>query len=57
MMVFDYLNENKCQLPLFWTGNWYLNKYLDLMNINRTIFINRGICIEHQEDKFIFYDR
>ena len=46
-----------CQLPTQWTGNWYQNKDLDLLSINRTTFINRGTCIEHKEDKFVFYDR
>ena len=50
-------NNNHCQLPIQWSGNWYQNKDVDLMSINRTHFISRGACIEQKEDKFVFYDR
>ena len=47
----------KCQLPNQWAGNWYQNKDIDILSINQTNFINRGICVEQKEDKFIFYDK
>lgn len=45
-----------CHLPLNWSGKWYQSKDSDLLQINRTNFINRGSCIEHMQDKFIFYE-
>jgi len=49
--------NKKCQLPVQWTGgNWYQGNK-DYLNINRTNFINHGICIEQKEDKYIFYNR
>lgn len=49
-------NNNNCQLPVQWLGVWYQNKDVDLMHINQTSFLNRGTCIEHKEDKYMFFD-
>jgi hypothetical protein len=45
-----------CYLPNTWYGKWYQGKDIELTNINRTHFLNRGTCIEQRQDKFIFYD-
>jgi hypothetical protein len=57
ILFVESINNNHCQLPIQWSGNWYQNKDVDLMSINRTHFISRGACIEQKEDKFVFYDR
>ncbi len=49
--------DSLCQLPVHWSGKWYQSKDSDLLSINRTNFINRGSCIEHRQDKYIFYER
>jgi hypothetical protein len=45
-----------CKLPQQWSGKWYMGKDTDLMTIDKTTFINKGICIENKEDKFLFYE-
>jgi hypothetical protein len=52
----SYEIEAICHLPSNWSGKWYQSKDSDLLNITRTSFINRGTCIEHKQDKYIFYE-
>ncbi|CAF0712059.1 unnamed protein product [Brachionus calyciflorus] len=55
-LIFINKIYSSCHLPHQWTGKWYQSKDIDLLSINRTNFINRGVCIEHKQDKFMFYE-
>lgn len=46
-----------CNLPQQWSGKWFQSKEMDLMSINRTSFLNRGLCLDQKQDKFLFYER
>ena len=56
--IFILINhvESLCHLPTNWSGKWYQSKDSDLLQINKTNFINRGSCIEHKQDKYLFYE-
>lgn len=47
---------NACLLPSDWHGYWYQQKYSNLATINRTNFLNKGICLYHKQDKYLFYE-
>ncbi|RNA21621.1 hypothetical protein BpHYR1_038337 [Brachionus plicatilis] len=57
LLVFINKVTSRCHLPDQWTGKWYQSNGIDLLNINKTNFMNRGICIEHNQDKFLFFEK
>lgn len=46
-----------CHLPQQWSGKWFQSKEMDSMSINKTSFLNRGLCLDQKQDKFLFYER
>ena len=56
MFSFLFKVNSSCTLPQIWSGKWYMSKETDLMTIDKTTFVNKGVCIENVEDKFLFYE-
>jgi hypothetical protein len=56
LFIFSIKVNSLCTLPQIWSGKWYMSKETDLMTIDKTTFVNKGVCIENVEDKFLFYE-
>jgi len=55
LILFKYAH-GLCHLSQHWSGKWYQSKDMGELGINRTHFLNRGVCVEHKQDKFLFYE-